>query len=78
MRKFASLALAPFLLLASVGAGRADEASDRQAFHDFLVQAKNNASADTGKGERPSTRPAGRIGARTGWIIRTIPKITPM
>ena len=49
MRKFASLAFAPLLLLASVGAGRADDASDKQAFHDFLVQAKSGASADKDK-----------------------------
>ena len=49
MRKFASLAFAPLLLLASVGAGRADDASDKQAFHDFLVQAKSGASSDKDK-----------------------------
>jgi lysophospholipase L1-like esterase len=49
MRKFAGLALAPFLLLAGVGAGRADDASDKQAFHDFLVQAKSGSSADKDK-----------------------------
>ena len=49
MRKFAGLALAPFLLLASAGAGRADDAGDKQAFHDFLVQAKSGASADKDK-----------------------------
>lgn len=49
MRKFAGLALAPLLLLASAGAGRADDASDKQAFHDFLVQAKSGASADKDK-----------------------------
>jgi lysophospholipase L1-like esterase len=46
MRNFAGMALAPLLLLASVGAGSADDASDKQAFHDFLVQAKTNAGAD--------------------------------
>lgn len=45
----ASLALAPLLLLASPGAGKADDASDKQAFHDFLAAAKNNASADKDK-----------------------------
>ena len=49
MRYFAGLALAPFLLLASFGAGRADDASDKQAFHDFLVQAKSGASTDKDK-----------------------------
>ncbi|MGZ5920988.1 MAG: GDSL-type esterase/lipase family protein [Rhizomicrobium sp.] len=49
MRNFVSLALAPLLLLACVGAGRADDASDKQAFHDFLVQAKSGASADKDK-----------------------------
>ena len=49
MRKFASLAFAPLLLLASVGAGRADDASDKQAFHDFLVQAKSGTGADKDK-----------------------------
>ena len=49
MRKFASLALAPLLLLACVGAGRADDASDKQASHDFLVQAKSGGSADKDK-----------------------------
>jgi len=47
MRTFASLALAPFLLLA--GAVHADDASDKQAFHDFLVQAKAGASTDKDK-----------------------------
>jgi len=37
------LALAPFLLLAGAGAAMADDASDRQAFHDALVQAKGGA-----------------------------------
>jgi len=41
MRKFASMALGPLLLLASAGAAWADDASDRQAFHDALVQAKS-------------------------------------
>ena len=49
MRNFASLAFAPLLLLASVGAGRADDASDKQAFHDFLVQAKSGTGADKDK-----------------------------
>jgi hypothetical protein len=49
MRYFASLALAPLLLLAGVGAGRADDASDQKSFHDFLVQAKSGASADKEK-----------------------------
>jgi lysophospholipase L1-like esterase len=43
------MALAPLLLLAAVGAGRADEAGDRQAFHDFLAQAKANGSTDKDK-----------------------------
>lgn len=47
MRRFAGMALVPFLLLA--GVAHADEASDRQAFHDFLTQAKNNGSADKDK-----------------------------
>jgi lysophospholipase L1-like esterase len=47
MRKFMGLALLPLLLLA--GAARADDASDKQAFHDFLVQAKAGASADKDK-----------------------------
>ena len=45
----ASLALAPFLLLASPGRGQTNDASDKQAFHDFLVQAKSNAGADKDK-----------------------------
>lgn len=50
MRYFASLALAPLLLLASPGGSKSDEnPNDRQAFHDFLVQAKNNAGADKEK-----------------------------
>ncbi len=49
MRKFASMAFAPLLLLASVGASHADDASDRQAFHDFLVQAKSSAGTDKEK-----------------------------
>ena len=49
MRLFASMAFAPLLLLASAGAGKADDASDKQAFHDFLVQAKSGASADKDK-----------------------------
>jgi lysophospholipase L1-like esterase len=54
MRKFASLALTsllltPLLLLTSPGIARADDASDKQAFHDFLVQAKAGASADKDK-----------------------------
>jgi lysophospholipase L1-like esterase len=49
MGKFASLALAPLLVLASLGTGKADDASDQKAFHDFLVQAKGNASADKEK-----------------------------
>jgi lysophospholipase L1-like esterase len=47
MRKFAGMVLAPLLLLA--GAVKADEAGDKQAFHDFLVQAKSGASADKDK-----------------------------
>ena len=47
MRRFASLALAPLLLLA--GAVHADEAGDKQAFRDFLVQAKSGASTDKEK-----------------------------
>jgi hypothetical protein len=35
------------LLLANPSAGKSDESpSDRQTFHDFLVQAKTNAGAD--------------------------------
>ena len=49
MRYLAGMALAPLLLLAGLGAGRADEAGDKQAFHDFLVQAKAGASADKDK-----------------------------
>lgn len=49
MGKFASMALAPLLLLTGVGAGRADDAGDQKAFHDFLVQAKSGASADKDK-----------------------------
>ena len=49
MRKFVSLALAPLWLLACVGAAIADDASDKQAFHDFLVQAKSGASTDKDK-----------------------------
>jgi lysophospholipase L1-like esterase len=45
----AGLALAPLLLLASLGAGNADDASDKQAFHDFLAAAKNTGSADKDK-----------------------------
>ncbi|HEX4105048.1 MAG TPA: GDSL-type esterase/lipase family protein [Rhizomicrobium sp.] len=45
----AGLALAPLLLLGSLGVSRADDASDKQTFHDFLVQAKSNASADKDK-----------------------------
>jgi lysophospholipase L1-like esterase len=49
MRNFASLAFVPLLLLASAGASNADDASDQKAFHDFLVQAKGNASTDKDK-----------------------------
>ena len=45
MRKFAGMALVPFLLLASAGAGKTDDAGDQKAFHDFLVQAKGNAGS---------------------------------
>ena len=45
----AGLALAPLLLLASLDAGKADDASDKQAFHDFLAAAKNTGSADKDK-----------------------------
>lgn len=44
-----SFLLAPLLLLANPGASRADSAQDQQAFHDFLVQAKNNAGTDKDK-----------------------------
>ena len=44
-----TLLLAPFLLLPSPGWSQADEQSDRQAFRDFLTQAKNNGSADKEK-----------------------------
>ena len=37
------------LLLAGVAASKADEASDRQAFHDFLIQAKSGGSTDKDK-----------------------------
>jgi hypothetical protein len=43
------MAFAPLLLLASAGAGKTDDNSDRQAFHDFLVQAKSNGSAEREK-----------------------------
>jgi lysophospholipase L1-like esterase len=46
---WASLAFAPLLLLAAFGAAKADDASDKQAFHDFLVKAKEGASADKDK-----------------------------
>jgi len=50
MRNFlAGLAFAPLLLLTSLGSSQADDASDKQAFHDFLTQAKANASADKDK-----------------------------
>jgi lysophospholipase L1-like esterase len=50
MRHFlASLALTPLLLLASPQWSQADENSDRQAFHDFLAQAKNDGSAEKQK-----------------------------
>jgi lysophospholipase L1-like esterase len=49
MHRIASLALAPLLLLAGLGWSKADEASERQVFHDFLVQAKSNGSADKEK-----------------------------
>ena len=49
MGKFVSLAFAPLSLLASAGGGDADEQGDRQAFREFLVQAKNNVSADNDK-----------------------------
>src|SRR5579863_1871872 len=49
MRNFASLAFVPLLLLAGVGAGKADDAGDKQAFHDFRVQAKSGGSADKDK-----------------------------
>ena len=50
MRQFlAGLALAPLLLLANPQGSKADDTSDRQAFHDFLVQAKSNGSADKEK-----------------------------
>jgi lysophospholipase L1-like esterase len=44
-----SLLLAPLLLLASPGWSQADDASDKQAFHNFLAAAKNNGSADKDK-----------------------------
>ncbi|MBN9554606.1 MAG: hypothetical protein J0H61_08030 [Alphaproteobacteria bacterium] len=47
MRRFAGMALVPFLLLA--GVAQADEAVDRQAFHDFLTQASANGSTDKDK-----------------------------
>ena len=34
------------MLLAGVGVSWADDASDKQAFHDFLVQAKSGAGTD--------------------------------
>lgn len=49
MRKFAKMAFVPFLLLASAGGGKADDAGDRQAFHDFLAQAKNLPGTDKEK-----------------------------
>ena len=45
----AGLALAPLLLLANPVVSKADDASDKQAFHDFLVQAKSGAGADKDK-----------------------------
>ena len=44
-----SLLLASLFVLAGPGLGKADDASDSSAFHDFLVQAKSNASADKDK-----------------------------
>ena len=41
-----TLFLAAFLLLLSRAWSQADEQGDRQAFRDFLTQAKNNGSAD--------------------------------
>ena len=50
MRNFlAGLAFAPLLLLTSLGSSQADDASDKQAFHDFLAAAKNSGSADKDK-----------------------------
>ena len=44
-----TLSLAALLLLPSRGWGQADDQSDRQAFRDFLTQAKNTASPDQEK-----------------------------
>lgn len=44
-----SLLVASVLMLPSTGWGQADEQGDRQAFRDFLAQAKNNGSAETEK-----------------------------
>ena len=50
MRNFlATMAFAPLLLLASFGGSQADDASDKQAFHDFLTAAKANGSTDKDK-----------------------------
>lgn len=49
MRYFSSLAFAPLLLLAGVSGAVADEASDRQAFHDALVQAKSGPGTQAEK-----------------------------
>ena len=45
MRNFlAGLAFAPLLLLTSLGSSQADDASDKQAFHDFLARRKTAAA----------------------------------
>jgi len=49
MRKFAGIALAPLLLLTAASVARADDASDKKAFQDYLTQAIPQGSADKDK-----------------------------
>lgn len=49
MRYFSTLAFAPLLLLTSMGGAMADEASDRQAFRDALVQVKSGGGTQEEK-----------------------------
>src|SRR3569623_1063532 len=49
MRKFASMALAPLLLLAGANIVRADDAADKKAFKEFLTKAVTQGSADKDK-----------------------------
>lgn len=49
MRKFASMALAPLLLLTAASVARADDAADTKAFKDYLTQASAQGSSDKDK-----------------------------